>query len=68
MSEVTSEEAALIKRRKIAIQTEFPDWRISRETSGRWSATQPGWGALYGQSASELLRRLRNYTGAGDVR
>ncbi|NKZ03441.1 hypothetical protein [Actinomadura latina] len=60
--------SALIKRLENSLQADFPGWLIARECSGRWVAKRPGWGALYGQSASELRNRLDRFTGSGDAR
>lgn len=54
--------SALITRLIKELQAEFPGWAISREDSGRWVAIRSRWGALYGQSASELRDRLRQHS------
>jgi hypothetical protein len=58
----------LIKQLEYDLETEFPGWLIARETSGRWAAVHPHWGALYGQSSTELRDRLRRYADGGDPR
>ncbi|MFF5261793.1 hypothetical protein ACFY4C_22880 [Actinomadura viridis] len=63
-----SEASGLTRRQVGVLAAEFPDWLISREGSGRWTAIKPRWGALYGQSAIELRDRLRRYSEEGDVR
>jgi hypothetical protein len=44
------------------LEAEFPGWVVTREDSGRWSAVRPSWGALYGQSVTELRDRLLKFT------
>ncbi|GAA1899646.1 hypothetical protein [Actinomadura bangladeshensis] len=60
--------SALIKRLVDGMEADFPGWLIARECSGRWVAKRSGWGALYGQSASELRIRLDRFNGSGDAR
>lgn len=63
-----SGSSALVKRLQDGLSVDFPGWLISRECSGRWVATRPGWGSLYGQSAGELRNRLDWFTSQGDAR
>ena len=60
--------STLINRLVSELRAEFPGWQISREHSGRWAATRPGWGALYGQCSNELRTRLRRYSPEGGRR
>jgi hypothetical protein len=55
--------AALSGRVLRELCEEFPTWRITRDESGRWCADLPGWGRLYGRTATELRERLRRYGG-----
>lgn len=54
--------APLADRLGEQLAAEFPGWLITREPSGRWAASLPRWGRLYGQSAAELRERLRQHT------
>lgn len=54
--------APLFTRMEDDLEAEFPGWLVTREESGQWSAVRPSWGALYGQSATELRDRLLKYT------
>lgn len=60
--------SALIERLRDRLEADYPGWVIARERSGRWVATRPEWGALYGQSAVELRNRLDRFTTRGDAR
>ncbi|GAA2134664.1 hypothetical protein [Actinomadura napierensis] len=53
--------SGLIESMEYQLETEFPRWLISRESSGRWVAVRPNWGALYAEDAPELRERLRKY-------
>lgn len=59
--------SALIKRLQDDLKADFPGWLIARDRSGRWVATRSEWGALYGQSATELRNRLDRFTRTGDA-
>ncbi|OLT14164.1 hypothetical protein BJF79_03100 [Actinomadura sp. CNU-125] len=43
------------------LEAEFPGWLIARESTGRWAATRPDWGALFAQTGPELRERLRRF-------
>ncbi|MBD2895760.1 hypothetical protein amrb99_46990 [Actinomadura sp. RB99] len=53
--------SGLVASMEYELETEFPRWLISRETSGRWVAVRPNWGSLYADNAPELRERLRKY-------
>ena len=56
------EPMPLFTRIENRLEEEFPGWLVTRDESGRWSAIRLTWGALYGQSATELRERLLKYT------
>jgi hypothetical protein len=62
---VSLDVSPLIRRMREQFEAEFPGWRISRDSSGRWCAVRTNWGALYGQSAPELRDRLRRWEHEG---
>jgi hypothetical protein len=41
---------SLIRRLEHQLETEFPGWPITREASGRWSATLPPWRVAFTRS------------------
>ena len=52
----------LIKWLKNELERDFPGWLITRDASGRWTASKPDWGTLHGESAPELRDRLTQHT------
>ncbi|MFV2177955.1 hypothetical protein ACFHW2_40055 [Actinomadura sp. LOL_016] len=57
--------SGLVGRMERDLEEEFPGWLIARESTGRWAATRPDWGALFAQTGPELRERLRRYSGEG---
>lgn len=54
---------SLVTRLESELEEEFPGWLITRESSGRWTATRTDWGSLYGKTAADLRARMRRHIG-----
>ncbi|GAA2456960.1 hypothetical protein GCM10010191_90650 [Actinomadura vinacea] len=58
MSDAEIDLSLLVKAMEGALESEFPGWLITRESSGRWTATRPDWGQLYAKNSIGLRAKL----------